>query len=293
MTSTVTLVHDLHGDPADPTILLVHGLGAMGAWWPPDLVAGLADTHHVVVPDLRDSGRSPSMDALGTAEEVFAAWAAGRVPTPPYSLRDVAADVVALLDDLRLDEVHVVGASMGGMVAQHLAIEWPARVASLTSIMSTTGAPDLPAGRPEVLATLRDSVPLDDEESFVAASLEVARRSSFSPLFDADEAERRYRAYWAVGPRGGEGSDRQLAAVLADGDRTQRLASVVAPTLVLHGTHDPLIPVDAGRATAAAVPGASLVELPEVGHELPGVVQGRVVDLVADHVSRAEMDARS
>ena len=289
VTDTVPLAHSLHGAPDAPAMVLLHGLGSMSVWWPPAVVDLLAETFHVVLPDLRDSGSSPSMDHLGDAGEAFEVWAAGGQPTPMYTLGDMADDVVALLDDLAIDAAHVVGASMGGMVAQHLAFSHPDRVVTLTSVMSTTGAPDLPAGDPEVLASLQEVTPVDDEETFIAASLDSARRNSRSPLFDEVEAERRYRAYWAVGPNGA-GTARQLVAIVADGDRTERLGTVRAPTLVLHGGADPLLRVEAGRATAEAVPDARFVELDRVGHELPRVVHEQVAGAIADHASQVPSD---
>lgn len=290
MTDTVELSHDVLGDPDGPVLLLVHGLGATRDWWPPALVERFTADHRVVLPDLRDSGRSPSMDHLGDASDAIAAWSEGREPDVPYGLDAMAADLVGLLDELEVDRAHVVGVSMGGMVAQHVAFGHHSRTASLTSIMSTTGAPDIPAGDPTVLASLQESAPTHSEEAFVAHGVAGARASANSPLFDEADAERRYRAYWRHG-KNPAGSARQLVAVVADGDRTQRLAQVVAPTLVAHGERDPMVRVEGGRATAAAIAGAQYLELDRVGHELPRAVHDEVATAIRRLVAGADEGA--
>ncbi len=284
VTGPVELDHELHGDPEAPAMVLIAGLGAHRSWWPPALVERLATEHRVILMDNRDVGRSPWLDHLGLAGAALEAWARGEPPPPPYSLHDMASDVVQLLDRLEVERAHVVGASLGGMIAQHLAFSWPQRTTTLTSIMSTTGGAGLPPGQPEVLAALTAPTPMHSEEAFVAAGVAGARLSSSSPHFDEQDAIRRNRAYWAHGVNPA-GSGRQLLAVLADGDRTQRLATVTAPTLVLHGTLDPMIHVEAGRATADAVPGASFVPLTDVGHELPRAVHDDVATTLHAHTA--------
>lgn len=287
--TSVELDADLHGPQDAPVVVLLAGLGAQRHWWPPDLVALLARDHRVVVPDNRDVGGSPRMDHLGRAGAAIEALQRGEEVTPPYTLRDMAQDVVALLDRLEVARAHVVGASMGGMIAQHVAIGWPDRTASLTSIMSTTGGPDLPAGDPEVLAMLLESPPTHSEDAYVEASVAASRLSANSPLFDEEDARRRHRLSYRAGLNP-DASGRHLLAAMLDGDRTERLARVEVPTLVVHGEADPMLRIEGGRATAAAIPGARMLELADVGHELPRAVHREVAAAIADLVAEAEAE---
>lgn len=286
--SGVLLAHDLHGPDDGPVLVLLAGLGAQRHWWPPGLVSLLADDHRVVVPDNRDVGDSPRMDHLGRSGAAIAAVQRGEEVTPPYTLRDMAADVVRLLDHLGVARAHVVGASMGGMIAQHAALGWPDRVASLTTIMSTTGGPEIPPGDPEVLALLLEEPPTGSEDAFVEAATASSRRTANSHLFDEEDARRRHRLSYRSG-LDPDASGRQLLATVLDGDRTARLGALAVPTLVIHGERDPMLRIEAGVATAEAIPGARLLRLPDVGHELPRAVHRQVADAIARHV--AESDA--
>lgn len=291
--SDVLLDHDTHGPHASddgPVLVLLAGLGAQRHWWPPGLVALLAEEHCVIIPDNRDVGGSPRMDHLGLAGAGLEALQRGEPVDPPYTLGDMAGDVIALLDHLEVDRAHVVGASMGGMVAQHVAFGWPDRTASLTSIMSTTGGADIPAGDPAVLAMLLERPPTHSEDAYVEASTAASKMSANSPLFDEEDARRRHRLSYRAGLNPAA-SGRQLLATLLDGDRTERLAELEVPTLVIHGEVDPMLRVEAGRATAAAIPGAQLLVLDDVGHELPRAVHREVADAIASHVAEAEAEA--
>lgn len=287
MTGPVVLAHDMHGPDDGPVLVLVAGLGTQRHWWPPGLLGLLAEQHRLVVPDNRDVGGSPRMDHLGKAGARLTALQQGEQVEPHYTLRDMAADVVATLDHLEIAMAHVVGASMGGMIAQHVALGWPDRTASLTSIMSTTGGPDIPPGDPEVLASLLDEVPTHDEDAYVEAALAASRASANSHLFDEEDARRRHRLSYRSGLNP-DASGRHLLATLLDGDRTDRLRQLRVPTLVIHGETDPMLRVEAGHATARTVPGADLLVLPDVGHELPRAVHRQVADAIAAHVGRVE-----
>ena len=267
----IEIEYETFGDPADPTLLLVMGLGGQMILWPEELCSDLAARGlHVVRFDNRDVGRSTWLEQAGMPDVAGALGAAlqGRPIPAPYLLRDMAADAVGLLDALGVDIAHVVGASMGGMIAQTLAIEHPARVRTLTSIMSTTGHPGLPQARPEAMAVLLTPPPADRAGSLDAAVR--TWRTIGSPGFPFDEAEVRRRAALAfdrgVNP---PGVARQLVAILASGSRREALRGVRAPTLVIHGLADPLVPVEGGRDTAQAVPGAELLEFEGMGHDLP------------------------
>jgi pimeloyl-ACP methyl ester carboxylesterase len=202
------------------------------------------------------------------------------VPAAPYTLRDMAADVVGLFDALGIERAHVVGASMGGMIAQTVAIEHPTRVRSMTSIMSTTGNPEVPPATPEAMAALLTPPPSDRAE-FIDHVVKTFRMVG-STGFELDEAGLRDRVGRAFDRSyDPSGVARQLVAVLADGDRKQRLRSVRVPTLVIHGKSDPLVPVEGGIDTADAVPGARLLVIEGMGHDLPRGAWPQMVDAIA------------
>ena len=280
----VELEYETLGRAGDPVLLLIMGLGAQLTDWPEDFCTGLAGRGLFVVRfDNRDCGLSTSLDELGTPDlpGLFAGTA-----TAPYLLADLAADAVGLLDALGVERAHVVGASMGGMIAQRVAIDHPDRVRSLCSIMSTTGDRSVGQPTPEAAAALRRP-PATTREEAIAGSM-AASRVFGSIGFDATEyalrrrAEQKYdRAYRPLGTM------RQLAAVYAGPDRTEALGKVTVPTVVIHGALDPLVDVSGGRATAAAVPGAELVVLPGVGHGIPADVIPAMVEAIARTAGRA------
>ncbi|HYF22195.1 MAG TPA: alpha/beta hydrolase [Caulobacteraceae bacterium] len=260
-------------DDAEP-MLLVMGLGYQLTRWPEAFVRLLVERGNlrVIRFDNRDVGLSSKMDHAGplNAAQLFGERMQGRPIAPPYTLDDMARDAVGLLDALKIDRAHVVGASMGGMIAQLIAADHPARVKSLTSIMSTTGNPLVGQPTPEAfMALATPAPPPSDEAAFVAHALRVARVIS-GPGYPLDEqawtervladAKRSYHP---------PGFVRQLAAIWAAPDRTEKLRTITAPTVVIHGELDPLVQPDGGRATAAAVPGAEMVSLPRMGHSLP------------------------
>ena len=286
----ITLDYQQWGSPKDPTVLLVMGLGSQRILWPPELIDRLVDDGlHVVTFDNRDVGRSTLLDHLPASGGAIERALKGERFDPPYTLADMAADAVGLLDHLGLEEVHVVGASMGGMIAQHLAFGHPERVASLTSIMSTTGSPDVGHATAEATMVLYTPPPRT-RDAYVDDF--VARRGALgSPgLFDAARAREVAAALYdrGVDPAG---TVRQLLAIYADRDRTSRLAAITAPTLVIHGNVDPLIDVSGGRATAAAIPGAELLVIDGMGHDLPLPLIPHLVDAIVEHVDAAEDDA--
>ena len=281
----IRIAYETFGDPADPPVLLVMGLGGQLLAWREGFCEALVGRGLFVVRyDNRDIGLSTHLD--GAPRPDVAALLAGDPSSASYTLSDMADDAVRLLDHLGLRAVHVVGTSLGGMIAQTLTLDHPERVLSLTSIMSTTGDRTVGQASEAAMAILL-SPPAADRAEAVERSV-VSSRVLGSPGYPADPDEVRRRA--------GEGWDRdhdpagvgrQLAAVYASGDRTARLASVAVPTLVLHGAADPLIDVSGGRATAAAVPGAELVVLDGMGHDLPEALWPQVVDAIAALVRRA------
>jgi len=201
---------------------------------------------------------------------------------PPYTLDDMARDTIGLMDALGIESVHLVGASMGGMIAQLLAIQFPERVRTLTSIMSTTGERGLPSGKPEVFAAISAPPPLTVPD-YIETNVRVAELlRGYADAGEAADARARATRAAARGlnPAGGA---RQLAAVIAGGSRKEALAGVKAPTLVIHGVDDPLVPVECGKATAAAIPGAKLLLLERMGHTVPRALRATIVDAIAAH----------
>lgn len=285
----VELFYDTHGDPANPTILLVMGLGGQMLLWPQEFVDALVERgYHVVRYDNRDIGLSQKMEgarAPGLKWQLFRkviGWPAA----VPYSLKDMADDGVGLLDALGIERAHVVGASMGGMIVQLMAIHHADKLLSMTSIFSTTGSTKVPQADKEAMNALIAPLPsLDDVDALVAHGINVQDKIG-SPGFPADPERLKARVAQmvqrSVYP---PGLPRQLAAIVDDGDRTSRLGAVTTPTLVLHGDDDPLVKVEGGHATAAAIPGAKLVTIPGWGHDLPIELVDRVADEIAEHLA--------
>jgi pimeloyl-ACP methyl ester carboxylesterase len=276
----VELVYETIGDAANPPLLLVMGLGMQLIHWDLELCERFAERgFHVIRFDNRDSGLSTHVRA--PVPNVMALMA-GMPAKVPYLLSDMAADAFGLLDALDIDRAHVVGASMGGAIAQTMAIERPERLRTLTSIMSTTGEPGLPPPTPEATAVLLKA-PVTTLEGYVesyAQTWKVLRAGSFpeDEALDRERAERLHAR--GLNP---PGVARQLAAILASGSRKAALAAVRVPTLVLHGDADPLVPLACGVDTAASIPGARLVVIPGMGHALPISCWTRIIDAIAGH----------
>jgi pimeloyl-ACP methyl ester carboxylesterase len=281
----VTLCFERLGAPDVPTVLLVAGHGAQLQWWDDEFCDQIAAQGFDVVRfDNRDVGGSTWFDDAG--EPDIGALLRGRAGAVPYTLWDMADDAAGLLDSLGIDRAHVVGVSMGGMIAQSLAIAHPERVRSLCSVMSTTGAPGVGVISPETIGVLAD---LDAAYADpVERAVETARRFA-SPGFAFDEARERARAqaHLARGEPVG-GVVRQLAAMVSSGDRSAALRSVSVPTLVIHGDADCMVPPDGGSATASAVPGAELLVIPGMAHELPPETWPTVVAAIVALARRAD-----
>ena len=279
------------GARANPRVLFIHGVGCQLVQWPDTLLDGVVASGLCAVTfDNRDAGLShevhaspPSLEALLAARDDPGALQAA------YTLSDMAQDAVDLLDHLGQGGAHVIGLSMGGMIAQRMVAEHPERVYSLTSIMSSTGNPALPDPHDQAVAALIGMFTAQDAQSAVAHNVQAW--SAFAgPRFNSEEsgiarfAQRAMtRAYRP------QGMARQLAAILTDGDRRQALASVAVPALVIHGNADPLVPVEAGRDTAAVVPGAQYLEVDGMGHDLPEPLLERIVEAIAAHIHAVEV----
>ena len=286
------LYYEETGAASNPPVLLVHGVGTQLTRWPQAFTEQLAARgYRVIRIDTRDVGLSDGFDEAGVPDfkAIVAARLSGQPVRVPYTLDDMAADAAALLDALDIDRAHVVGASMGGMIVQLMAINHPHKVASLTSIMSTTGNPALPGPTPEAQAVLTGkwTDPRVDRETFLDESV-AATRVIGSPaypetpeLMRANAAIDLDRAYRPAG------FARQYAAILAAYDRRDKLRTLSVPAVVIHGTDDPLVRVEAGRETAACIPGAEMVEVPGMGHNIPAPLYGVVIDAIERAVRRA------
>ncbi len=282
----IAIAYETFGDAADPPVLLIMGLGAQLLSWREEFCQQLADRGLFVVRyDNRDVGLSTHLHHVPLPD--LAAIHSGDLSTAPYTLSEMASDAANLIETLGLGSAHVVGASMGGMIGQVLAIEQSDRVRSLTSIMSTTGDPNVGQSTQEAFAQLTQPAARTRRE--MIDNRLRSHRVVGSPNFATSEAELRDRAGQVFDRNfDPEGGTRQFAAVLASPNRTEDLAGVRVPTLVIHGADDPLIQVSGGHATAAAIPGAQLLVIDGMGHDLPEQLWPQVVDRIATHIASAE-----
>lgn len=284
----IEIEYEDYGDPAAPPILLIMGLGGQLTLWPIEFVQALVDKgHRVIRYDNRDIGLSTRFDGspVPKLKWLVLKTIMGIKAKTAYSLSDMAKDAVGLLDALGIERAHIVGASMGGMIAQRVAGEHPHRVLSLTSIMSSSGNRRLPRSKPEAVKALTARPQTDDRETLIAFSIQAAHVIG-SPGYPADPVrlEERVRSDYARAfyP---QGSVRQLSAIITDGDRRPLLQTITAPTLVIHGEADPLVPVEAGRDTAANIPGAQLLTIPGMGHNLPLALVAPITDAIGAHIA--------
>jgi pimeloyl-ACP methyl ester carboxylesterase len=286
LTSGIELEFETRGDPKHPTLLLVCGYTSQINGWDPGLVNQLVEQElHVVCFDNRDVGLSTKLTDHVEPMKVFKAMQAGE-PTPdvPYTLSDMGNDAIGLLDYFGVERAHIAGTSMGGMIVQTMAIEHPTRVASLTSVMSTTG--DAEFGRSSKEA--RDALlmpPPTDRDAFIAASVNAAVWCSKRYL-DLEGMQRRAafnfdRSFFP------EGATRQLAAIYASGDRSAGLARLDVSTLVIHGRDDTLISPSGGERTAELIPGSKLLMLSDMGHDLPEQLWPVIADAIGSHIRLA------
>lgn len=289
--SGIDICYETFGSPNDPPVLLIMGLGGPMGWWATDFCQQFADRGFFVIRyDNRDTGRSTKLrqHTVGRVE-IFRAFAGLKVlgkGIAPYSLADMAEDAVGLIDRLGLNRVHLVGASMGGMIAQTFAIEHPDRALSLTSIMSTTGRRTVGFQNPKVLPIMLSSAGRT-RDSYVERSLRGSKVIG-SPAFPTDEELARARAYETY-DRGwtASGVSRQMLAVLTQPDRTRALHELDLPVAVIHGLNDPLVHKSGGKATAKAIPGAEHLEIAGMAHDLPPQLYSTYIDTIVRTAARA------
>jgi len=280
-------VEDRGPEGATP-ILFVNGYTSTMMNWPAELMDGLkARGFRVIRYDNRDVGKSEKLKGLPNIREVAAAVREGRKPDIPYTLADMAADGIGVLDALGIERAHVMGISMGGMIVQQMAINHPDRLISVTSIMSTTGNPDLPQATDEALAALQAQPESENREDIIRHRMK-GRRVYQSPAYPrSDEAlyelcAREYDHMYYP-----EGGLRQYAAIVGDGSRVERLKDVAVPFLVVHGLADPLVPPEGGIDTTKAVAGARLEMIEGMGHDLPVELCPLYVEMIATHAEDA------
>ncbi|MGI9237873.1 MAG: alpha/beta fold hydrolase [Woeseiaceae bacterium] len=290
----IRIEYETFGSSSDPTVLLIMGLGMQMIAWPEPFCRDLATQRfHVIRYDNRDTGFSTKFEgAKAPGVPALMIRSLLRLPIKvPYTLRDMADDAIGLLDNLDIASAHVVGASMGGMIAQNVASSFPGHVRSLTSIMSTSGHRSLPGADPLVSRHLFRSRPTNnDREAVIAHNMRTLELIG-SPAYPIDEETRREmtslsfdRCYYPAG------FPRHVAAIVHDGDRRQRLQRIAAPTLVIHGREDPLVPLAGGLDTAKYVPGAALEVIDGMGHNLPAALWPKMIGLIAEHARRSDGD---
>ncbi|MDE0270940.1 MAG: alpha/beta hydrolase [Gammaproteobacteria bacterium] len=283
---------DIHyeqwGARANPPLLLLHGLSCQIIHWPQGLIDHLTEAgYRVIAMDNRDMGLSSRVSAPApkVADILAAMDDLSRYP-PSYTLSDMAADAVALLNHLGQAGAHIIGLSMGGMIAQTLAIGHPERTFSLTSIMSTTGNPNLPPGEPEALAAFIIDRPEDRDEAI--AQYQRGWDTVAGPHFNSlTEGLARFSEQAVDRGFSGEGFARQLLAILHQPDRRRALAKVTAPGLVIHGGADPLVPLAAGEDTAKALSNGQLKVFDKMGHDLPEPLLAEIAAAIIDHINAA------
>lgn len=286
--NNIDIYYEDNGPTDAPVILLVMGLGAQMIAWPDEFVQGLvAKGYRVVHYDNRDVGMSQRMEGAAAPNLLWAMLKSrlGLSVGVPYTLSDMAADGIGLLDALCIHKAHVVGASMGGMIVQLMAANHRERLLSMTSIMSSSGAPGLPGARPDIQRRFMVKRPADaNRDEAVAFGAELVESFSYPDPARPENAHAEMaakafdRGYYPVGTR------RQLLAIIADGSRVERLKKITTPTLVVHGGADPLVPKEGSEDIARHIPGARLEIIEQMAHDLPPSQVGRMVDLIAGHV---------
>jgi len=288
--NNIRIEYETFGDPSSPPILLIIGLGGHLIYWDEEFCRQLAEAGlYVIRFDNRDAGLSTKFDEAGVPDimDVVGKLMSRQKVIPPYTIEDMAADAVGLLDALKIDKAHICGMSMGGMIAQALAIRYPGRVSSLTSIYSTTGNPRLPQPKPEIMGLLLTPPP-QERDPFIQFNLNVFRALT-GPRFGFDEKWVRQimgQAYdRSFCP---QGAARQLVAILTQANRQPALKGVRVPTLIIHGDADPLVSMEGGKDAADAVPGAKLKIIEGMGHDLPhGEVWAQIAKDIIAHTKKA------
>jgi pimeloyl-ACP methyl ester carboxylesterase len=286
----IQIEYETFGNPSDQALLLIIGLGGQMVQWGDDLCRDLASRgHYVIRYDNRDVGLSTKFDEAGIPDffAIPGKIMRGEEVNVPYTVADMADDAAGLLDALKISAAHICGMSMGGMIAQTFALRYPARVLSLISIYSSTGNPELPQATPEIMKVVTARAPREREAN-IEHMIGVFKALA-GPGFPFDEEwTRKTMALSFDRNFCPQGMARQLAAVMVQPNRKQALGSIKAPTLVVHGIADPLVPVEGGKDTAQAIPGSKLILIEGMGHDLPhGGAWPQIVEAIVAHTSKA------
>lgn len=282
----IELEYETLGDPADPPLLLVAGFGCQLNWWNPDFLQGFVDRgFYVIIFDNRDVGLSTKIATEIDLEAAIVGYLQGESIEAPYQLPDMAADAWGLCDALGLDRVNLMGASMGGMIVQQMAIDCPDRVASLTSIMSTTGDPDVGQPTDECVAALLEPAE-SDREANLAAGLRIGQLYAGPVYFDDDWIlERNARQFdRCFHP---EGATAQLIGIVTSPPRSEALRGIDVPALVIHGDIDPLVTLSGGERTAECLRGSEFLVLENMGHDVPRHYWATIIEHVTALAARA------
>ena len=280
----IEITYDSFGDPKAAPLLLIMGLGGQMTMWDEAFCKEIASNGYWVIRfDNRDVGLSTKLEDADIPDlmEVMMKVQQGESVEAPYSLLDMANDAIGLLDALEIETANIVGASMGGMIAQTIAIHYPERVRTLTSIMSSTSNPELPQPEPEAVSILITPPP-SNRADYIEDSVKTWRFLNGELPFDEEFVRERSaqafdRSYYPIG------TGRQLAAILASGSRKEELKNVKVPTLVIHGDADPLVPVEGGKETAEVIPGAKLLIIEGMGHSIPAAAAPRIIKAIINH----------
>lgn len=287
--NNIEIEYKTFGDPLDKPLLLIVGLGSQMIHWDEDFIKNLTDRgFYVIIFDNRDIGLSTKCEEAGEPDLMGAIMAVQRGESfeAPYSLDDMADDTVGLLDVLGIEKAHICGASMGGMIAQTVAYRHPSRVLSLTSIMSTTGNPDLPQMTPETMQVFYAPV-RPEREAIIDNSIKVGKYI-YGSGFTYDEEKHRALAGRAFDRNFyPDGVQRHMLAMMIQGNRKEKLSAIKAPTLVIHGREDPLFPFEGGKDTAETIPGSELMIIEGMGHSLPPETWGQISDAIAKNATKA------
>ena len=288
----IDIEYETFGRKTDPAILLIMGFSGQLTMWPLKLCSGLAERGFYVIRfDNRDVGKSTYLSQLGVPNvgETMMRVMSGQKVDAPYLLDDMAADAVGLLDALGIASAHIVGASMGGMIAQIVAAKYPQKTRSLVSIMSTTGRRDLPPAKPEAMAALTTPPASESREDRIAAGRRIWKTIG-SPGFPPTEGELVESIEREIDrvPYNPAGPARQLVAILASEPRCDMLKNVRAPSMVIHGAEDPLVPVEGGKDTAACIPGCELVIVPGMAHDFTNSLMTVLLETIGNFISGVE-----
>ena len=284
--------YETFGEPDSPALLLIIGLSLQLIDWDEKLCQQLAKQGHYVIRfDNRDTGLSSKIEEARVPDvmKTIGAMMKGETINPPYSIEDMAADSAGLLDALGIEKAHICGMSMGGMIAQTIALNYPKRVLSLISIFSDTGDPEDPKGKPEVIELLSTQPP-KEREAYIEFNIKLSNTLSgpgfpYNPEWLREHMAQGYdRSFYP------QGAARQLVAILTQRNRKPEFKSLSIPTLVIHGSDDPLIPVECGKNTAAAIPGAKLMIINGMGHDLPHEgAWPQIIDAITDHTHKVDV----